>query len=276
MRERFDKKFGPDFIADLPSAPGVFLMYDRRGQLIYVGKAKNLRRRLAQYRNAGPERSRKKMRALVRSARRIVTQQHDSELAACLEEIRLIQTHQPPRNVEFAYDFLYPFIGLAREGRALRWCLTTTPEQLEGYELHGAYRSREVAGAAFFAMMRLFGLLGHAQPRRKLGAEASKKYTYVFGFRQLPPGHAEAWTRLLRGEDDAALADTALALLDKADARANAAQVEADLQAIASFYAEQARPLRSMADAAGYEGWPVESPARDPLQAMWRLRGRGA
>ena len=92
VRERFDKKFGPDFLATVPHKPGVYRMYDRAGALIYVGKAKDLRKRLSQYRNAGPERSRMKMRALVRSAKRIVVEAHDSELDACLEEIRLIQT----------------------------------------------------------------------------------------------------------------------------------------------------------------------------------------
>ena len=272
VRERFDKKFGPDFLATVPHAPGVYRMYDRAGALIYVGKAKDLRKRLSQYRNAGPERSRMKMRALVRSAKRIVVETHGSELDACLEEIRLIQTHRPKRNVEFAYAFLYPFIGVAGEGSLLRWCLTTVPEQFEGYGLHGAYRSREVTGSAFFAMMRLFGYLGHAQPRRKLGADADKDYSYVFEFRQLPSTTQAAWTELLRGASDEALGETAMALLDKAKARARSDEVEADLLAISTFYEEQARPLRLMADAAKHGEWPVAAAARDPLQAMWRLR----
>ncbi|PRP99963.1 nucleotide excision repair endonuclease [Enhygromyxa salina] len=272
MRERFDKKFGGDFLAQIPSAPGVYRMYDRAGALIYVGKAKDLRKRLSQYRNAGPERSRKKMRALVRSATRIVVEQHESELDACLAEIRLIQAHRPKRNVEFAYEFLYPFIGVAADGSLLRWCLTTVPEQFEGYELHGAYRSRDVTGTAFFAMMRLFGYLGHAQPRRTLGADADKDYSYVFEFRQLPAQTRAGWTQLLRGASDDALADTAVALLDKVKARSQSSEVEADLLAVDTFYREQARPLRLMADAANHVAWPVAAAARDPLQAMWRLR----
>lgn len=272
IRERFDKKFGPEFLASVPNAPGVYRMFDRAGTLIYVGKAKDLRKRLSQYRNAGPGSSRKKMRALVRSARRIVVERHDSELEACLEEIRLIQKHRPKRNVEFAYEFLYPFIGVAGDGSLLRWCLTTLPDQFEDYGFHGAYRSRDVTGAAFFAMMRLFGYLGHAQPRRKLGADADKDYSYVFAFRQLPRSTRTSWTQLLRGVNDEALAQTAVALLDKAEARAHSRDVAADLSAIATFYGEQARPLRRMADAANHSEWPVAAAARDPLQALWRLR----
>src|SRR5438876_3484169 len=47
----FDRKFGPEFLESLPGSPGVYLVYDRQEELIYVGKAKNLKRRLSQYRN---------------------------------------------------------------------------------------------------------------------------------------------------------------------------------------------------------------------------------
>jgi hypothetical protein len=46
----FDRKFGADFLAGVPSAPGVYHFYDAVGVLLYVGKARDLRRRLGQYR----------------------------------------------------------------------------------------------------------------------------------------------------------------------------------------------------------------------------------
>jgi hypothetical protein len=43
----FDEKFGADFLAGVPREPGIYRMYDAAGGLLYVGKARNLRRRLA-------------------------------------------------------------------------------------------------------------------------------------------------------------------------------------------------------------------------------------
>ena len=64
----FDRKFGRDFLADLPTSPAVYLFKDERGETLYVGKAKNVRRRLAQYRNASRRKAHRKMRTLVREA----------------------------------------------------------------------------------------------------------------------------------------------------------------------------------------------------------------
>ena len=49
----FDQRFGVDFLAGVPTAPGVYRFLDAAGALLYVGKAGSLRRRLAQYRTAG-------------------------------------------------------------------------------------------------------------------------------------------------------------------------------------------------------------------------------
>ena len=67
----FERKFGTDFLATVPREPGIYRMYDAAGGLFYVGKARNLRRRLAQYRTARRTKKDRKRRTLVRSADRI-------------------------------------------------------------------------------------------------------------------------------------------------------------------------------------------------------------
>ena len=64
----FDRKFGADFLASLPDSPGIYLVYDGAGELIYVGKAKNLKRRLAQYRNTQRLKKHRRMRGIVAAA----------------------------------------------------------------------------------------------------------------------------------------------------------------------------------------------------------------
>jgi GIY-YIG catalytic domain-containing protein len=112
----FDRKFGADFLAGVPREPGIYRMYDAAGGLLYVGKARNLRQRLAQYRTARRTKKDRKRRVLVRSADRIEWQACASELEASLTEIGLIQALRPRRNVAGAFPFLYPFIGIQVAG----------------------------------------------------------------------------------------------------------------------------------------------------------------
>ena len=101
-------------VANLPLLPGCYLFSNARGEVIYVGKAKNLRRRVSSYflqsRDHTP-----KVRAMVRhiaSLRHIVV---DSETDALLLENSLIKTLQPRYNILLKDDKTYPWIVLRNE-----------------------------------------------------------------------------------------------------------------------------------------------------------------
>src|SRR5215472_5923567 len=108
----FDLKFGAEFLESLPGSPGVYLVYDQQDELIYVGKAKNLKRRLSQYRNTLQRKKHRRMRGIVKEATRIAIQCTETHLDACLTETRLIQRRRPRWNIVGAYSFLYPLIGI--------------------------------------------------------------------------------------------------------------------------------------------------------------------
>jgi len=91
----FDRKFGAEFLESLPGSPGVYLVYDQEGELIYVGKAVNLKRRLSQYRNTIRRKKHRRMRGIVKEAARIEIQCAENHLDACLTETMLIQKHRP-------------------------------------------------------------------------------------------------------------------------------------------------------------------------------------
>src|SRR5262252_5424163 len=76
----FDQKFGADFLDGVPHEPGVYRLYDPAGALMYVGKARDLRRRLAQYRATRRTKKDRKRRALVKAAARIEWQICATEL----------------------------------------------------------------------------------------------------------------------------------------------------------------------------------------------------
>jgi excinuclease ABC subunit C len=267
----FDRKFGAGFLAGVPAAPGVYRFHDAQGGLLYVGKAINLRRRLAQYRLTGRRKKERKRRGLVQAAARITWEVCESPLAAALEEIRLIQTLRPPRNVASAYPFLYPFIGLAADGDEVYFCLTTAPEAFPAVEFHGAFRSREITREAFFALARLLRYVGHPVPRHRCRRLGSARHSHVRGFRRLPAGSLAAWSRLLRGESRAALEALALRLVDHAGARARKREIQEALSAVKRFFEDEARSLARVRAATGFAAYPVPQHDRDLLFARCRI-----
>ena len=87
----FDRQLGARFLETVPACPGVYRMHAADGTVVYVGKAKSLRRRLAQYRNAKRVKKHAKMRAIVKSAASATFTTCASELEAELLEERLIR-----------------------------------------------------------------------------------------------------------------------------------------------------------------------------------------
>jgi hypothetical protein len=268
----FDRKFGADFLAGVPSAPGVYRLYDAGGTLLYVGKARDLHRRLAQYRTTRRAKKDRKRRRLVKAADRIVWQVCESELEASLTEIRLIQTLRPRDNVSGAFPFLYPFVGIHADGRETRFCLTTSPEAFPPFEFHGAFRSREVTAGAFFALMRLLRFVGHLTPRRRRDRLTIVRHAHVYAFRRLPADWTAMWHAFLRGASREALEHLCLCLLDHAGARARSAEIQEDLRAVQHFFDDEAATLAAAIAATGYAGYPVPQRERDAMFLRYRER----
>lgn len=106
----FDAK---KFLADVPHQSGVYRMYDEKGTVIYVGKAKDLKKRLASYFRR--QLSSKKTEALVAAIHHIETTITTSETEALLLEHNYIKTFQPRYNVLLRDDKSYPYILLTKE-----------------------------------------------------------------------------------------------------------------------------------------------------------------
>jgi hypothetical protein len=258
----FDRLLGPDFLDGVPLAPGIYRVFDEDGELVYVGKAKNLRRRLAQYRNASRRKRHAKMRAIVRAARRIEATPCSSHLAACLLEARLIQEHRPRFNVAGAFHFLYPFIGLRDREGDLCLCYATQPDRLSEYAFHGAYRSRAATREAYWACV---DLLRYLVPAERHGTEPVPRYSFLRVFRRLAAEWSAPLAAFFRGANAGALGRLAVALLAKPAARCHAAEVEANLAVLRRFWDEEVGPLARACPGTGYPTWPVAQADRDPL-----------
>ncbi|MDE6046913.1 MAG: excinuclease ABC subunit UvrC, partial [Alistipes sp.] len=125
-------------VALLPLSPGVYQFVDRAGTIIYVGKAKSLRKRVSSYFVQSKEHS-PKVRVLVKQ---IVEIRHivvDSETDALLLENSLIKTLQPRYNILLKDDKTYPWIVVRRE--AFPRVQSTRQLARDGSQYFGPYGS---------------------------------------------------------------------------------------------------------------------------------------
>jgi excinuclease ABC subunit C len=262
----FDRKFGAQRIGELPRGPGVYLFRDAAGRVLYAGKAKDLRRRLAGYRNASRRKAHRKMRALVREAASLEVRPHESEKQALLAENELIRTLRPPFNVDGAFAFLYPALGVGGADGRVMLAFTSTPEEWSSLALrwHGCFRSRLRARAAFDALVALFGRLGHREPMSRLPAVPLRRGARLEAFRRLPPELSAAADAFLAGESAHLLPLLAERLLESSSARRAAAAVEEQLRTLDDFASKEVAALRSALQKTGRSGW-VSGEERDAL-----------
>lgn len=268
----FNRKFGARFLESLPGSPGVYLVYNAQDELIYVGKAINLRRRLSQYRNTIRRKKFRRMQGIVKEAARIEIQRAESHLEACLTETMLIQKHRPRWNIVGAYSFLYPLIGIRSADGNIEFCLTTLPEAIlenfPGFEFHGSFRSRRITGDAFFALMRLLKFVGHVN--RSNRRNQIPRHSYIFSFRRLPSAWAEAWAAFYKGESELAMEELILRLVENAGARRKPAEVQEHLNEIKRFWRHEVLALARARQAVGCGDWPVPQLQRDLVFLSYR------
>lgn len=125
-------------ISVLPDTPGVYKYYNDAGELIYIGKAKSLKKRVSSYFNKNQYENRK-TQVLVSRIRDIQYAVVDSEFEALLLENNLIKEFQPRYNIDWKDDKSYPFIRLTHE-RFPKIFPTRNPVK-DGSEYFGPYGS---------------------------------------------------------------------------------------------------------------------------------------
>lgn len=276
--KRFDRKFGADLLRELPDAPAVYLFRDETGLVLYAGKAKRIRRRLASYRNASRRKAHRKMRTLVREAHSLEVRVQPSEGAALRIENELIRTLRPRYNVDGAFDFLYPAIGTGRNGHQLLLCYTTRPEAFcsLGLRWHGVFRPRLRAREAFDALADLMGRIGHLEPRSRLPSAPRFRGSRLAALRRVPPELLGATRHFLDGRSDELLARLFGHLLESRPARREAAEVQERLRSLEEFYRRDAVRLREVRRAVGREERFVPQSERDALFIEARARSGSA
>ena len=142
-------------LATLPHRPGVYRMIDAKGDVLYVGKAKNLRRRLSAYRR--PDRLGARMARVVAATRALEIVTTRTEAEALLLESNLIKRLKPRYNVLLRDDKSFPFIMITRDHE---WPQITKHRgaRQPGREYFGPFASAGAVNATLAQLARAFPL----------------------------------------------------------------------------------------------------------------------
>ena len=137
----------------IPESPGVYIYRDKEDKVLYVGKAKNLRKRVGQYFQR--ESDRPNARAMLRVFETVEYIVVQTETDALLLENNLIKTHQPPYNIMLKHGNFYPYIYVTRE-RFPRFGTTHKPQPGGSTEYYGPYPNKSMAYQLIQLFRRLY------------------------------------------------------------------------------------------------------------------------
>lgn len=161
----FKKRLG-----DVPHKPGVYLHRDRFGRVIYVGKARDLRKRLSHYFTPGKQmRADLKTRALIEAIFDFDWHTVGSEPEALLLEGKLIKEYRPRYNVSFRDDkrFLLVKVDIGEEWPRFRLTRVKTPD--DGCRYFGPFANSGALRQTMTFMRKRFGVLtfGRGSPTER-------------------------------------------------------------------------------------------------------------
>jgi excinuclease ABC subunit C len=149
-----DKLPPAEKVKQFPAAPGVYLMKDAQGRVVYVGKAKNLRNRAGHYfTKAAAEDLR--TADLVKTIADIDFVPAESEVDALLLEARLVKDIQPRFNVDLKDDKSFPYLQIRVREEFPRVEFTRTPRR-KGVRLYGPFTSARSLRGAIQVLQRIF------------------------------------------------------------------------------------------------------------------------
>lgn len=157
-------------VQNLPEKPGSYQYYDDEGTIIYVGKAKNLKRRVSSYFNN--EQQSRKTALLVSKIRNITYTVVNSEEDALLLENSLIKQYKPRYNVLLKDDKTYPYIAISNE--YLPRVFKTRHRERRGATYYGPYSHLPTMYALLDLCQRLYHPRPCHQPMTEEGVKSGK------------------------------------------------------------------------------------------------------
>ncbi|NLS92326.1 MAG: excinuclease ABC subunit UvrC [Planctomycetaceae bacterium] len=149
-----DNSAAAEKVRSFPHAPGVYLMKDEAGRVIYVGKAKDLRNRAGSYFLKAAAEEQRTAR-LVQEIRDIDYLEADSEVDALLMEARLIKDIQPKYNKDLKDGKSFPYLEITTRDEFPRVEITRTPRE-RGTKLYGPFANVSGLRGALQVLQKIF------------------------------------------------------------------------------------------------------------------------
>ena len=152
------ERLGPHFFRTAPECAGVYLMRDAADAVLYVGKAKNLRKRLGSYRVANPDRMPRRHLRMLRAVVRIELRECADEPSALAREAELLLALRPKFNRAGTWPAAMRYLGWRCQGERLELAVLEKAE--DDWRAHGP-----VGGAVYLrmALARLLWLATHPE-----------------------------------------------------------------------------------------------------------------
>ena len=229
-------------LQQVPRRPGVYLMKDRLGSIIYVGKARDLRKRLGSYFMASRKaRADLKTRALIDSIEDFEVHEVRNEAEALLLEGKLIKDYRPRYNVSFRDDKRFLLVKLNRADPWPRFVLTRTKKE-DGARYFGPFAHSGALRATLGWINRHFGL---RSCRPRVPGEGDYKHCHADVSRNCS---APCVGKITREEYDERL-EAACRVMEGKGRRELFAEIEADMEKAAGrLDFERAAVLRDVLD----------------------------
>jgi excinuclease ABC subunit C len=139
----------------LPTGPGVYILRDAKGDVLYVGKAKSLRPRVRSYFQAGSSDTRQGIRHMASRVEAIETIVTSSEVEALHLEQNLVKRHRPPFNVRLRDDKSFPYIAVTVEDDYPR-VMFTRERHRRGVVYFGPYANAKKVRETLDVLNRVF------------------------------------------------------------------------------------------------------------------------
>lgn len=159
-----DVRLGTEVFDTVPQSPGVYRFFDRYGELLYVGKAKNLRRRLFQYKRARSGQVSRKVAKLISRIERLEWQVTRTEQEALLLENRLIRGERPPFNHANKQPETYYFVYLKPEPKGLEFRLAMRiHEETDDQYWYGCFKGHAIVRRSFGCLLQLLWMAGQME-----------------------------------------------------------------------------------------------------------------
>jgi excinuclease ABC subunit C len=145
-------------IRDFPTGPGLYFMKGPADKVLYVGKAKNLRSRVASYFQRGPDLTTSrgpKIAEMISKVKAVDFLETPNEVEAVLAEARLIKDIRPPYNTDLADDKTFPYLEITT-GEDFPGVYITRKPRTRGSRLFGPFAGAKDLRAVLVVLQKIF------------------------------------------------------------------------------------------------------------------------